>query len=314
MIKTIHCTEHNQKLQAIFEDPETLPDLNYVWIDLLAPTDHEVEVVQQHFSLLLLDKETASDIEASSKVFVGQDLIVMHMVYVNENDSAQLHLTPVWFYLFRHKLLSVRQQNISTFNGVRDTILKSPEFNSGSEIGFLLVSERIDHSAKKMKEMIMTISLLNGKINVQRNLGKEIINELNLNMEYLLMFRISMMNTELTLSHLLLIPSLAERLRPKLKIMQNDVKTLLEYSEFSINRLDYMLTTFTAYISIEQNNSMKIFTMVTVASTPAIFITSFYGMNFQGIPWIHWKYGFEGACLLMLSLTVLSVYWFRKMK
>ena len=59
---------------------------------------------------------------------------------------------------------------------------------------------------------------------------------------------------------------------------------------------------------------MKIFTMVTVASTPAIFITSFYGMNFQGIPWIHWKYGFEGACLLMLSLTVLSVYWFRKMK
>ncbi len=314
MIKTIHCNEANQKEHLVFENPDGLPDLNYVWIDLLNPTDEEIDAVQRHFSILLLDKEQASDIEASSKIFIGPDLIVLHMIYVNENDSAQLHLTPVWFYLFNHKLLSVRQQNISTFNGVRDTILKSGDYNSGSEIGFLLVSERIDHSAKKMKEMIMTISLLNSKINVQRDLGKEIINELNVNMEYLLMFRISMMNTELTLSHLLLIPALADRLRPKLKIMQNDVKTLLEYSEFSINRLDYMLTTFTAYVSIEQNNSMKIFTMVTVASTPAIFITSFYGMNFQGIPWIHWKYGFEGACLLMLSLTVLSIYWFRKMK
>ncbi len=74
--------------------------------------------------------------------------------------------------------------------------------------------------------------------------------------------------------------------------MQRDVKTVLEYSEFSINRLDYMLTTF-------------------VASTPAIFISSFYGMNLEGIPMLHWKYGFEVACVVMIALTILSVYWFR---
>ena len=314
MIKTIHKNEHHVKEQSLFENPESLPDLDYVWIDLLSPTDHECSLVQDHFSISLLDKEESSEVEASSKIFSKDGLIVLNLVYLSEKDGEAVHLTPVWFYLFRHKLLSVRSQNIVTFNGVRDTILKSLHFNTGGEIGFLLVEERIDYAAMKMKDMILTISALNSKIKVQRDLSKKIIHELNERMEYLLMFRVATMNTELTLSHLMTLPTLHEKQKLKIGIMQNDVRTLLEYSEFSINRLDYMLTTFTAYISIDQNNSMKVFTMITVAATPAIFISSFYGMNLEGIPMIHWKHGFEVACVLMVALTILSVYWFRRLK
>ncbi len=313
MIKTIHKKEDHSKEQRLFENPDKLPDLDYIWIDLLSPTEKECRLVEQHFSIFLLDQEQSNDIEASSKVFIEGDMVVMNLIYVSEKEGYGSHLTPVWFYLFHHKLLSVRTENIGTFNGVRSTILKSDKLNNGSEIGFLLVDERIDHAAMKMKEMIINISILNGKINLNRDLSKNIITELNESMEYLLMFRIATMNTELTLSHLINLPVLAEKQKGKLK-MQGDVKTLLEYSEFSINRLDYMLTTFTAYVSIEQNNSMKVFTMITVASTPAIFISSFYGMNFEGIPLIHWKHGFATACILMFILTAFSIFLFRKVK
>jgi magnesium transporter len=314
MIKTIFKNEHHVKEQKLFDNPEMLPDLDYLWIDLLSPTDQECRLVENHFSVNLLNQEQSSEIEASSKIYIKDGLIVLNLVYLSEKEGELTQLTPVWFYLFNHKLLSVRSQNIGTFNGVRDTILKSFHFNTGGEIGFLLVEERIDHAAMKMKDMIMTITGLNNKINVHRDLRKEIINELNDRMEYLLMFRVATMNTELTLSHLMVLPTLHEKQKLKIHIMQKDVKTLLEYSEFSINRIDYMLTTFTAYISIEQNNSMKIFTMITVASTPAIFISSFYGMNLEGIPMLHWKYGFAAACILMVVLTALSVYWFRRLK
>jgi magnesium transporter len=314
MIKTIYRNELHVKEQRLFQNPDFLPDLDYLWIDLLAPTDQECRLVESHFSVSLLNQEQSSEIEASSKILIEEGLIVLNLVYVSEKEGESAQLTPVWFYLFNHKLLSVRSQNIGTFNGVRDTILKSMQFNTGSEIGFLLVEERIDHAAMKMKEMILTISTLNSKINIQRDLSKQIIHELNERMEYLLMFRVATMNTELTLSHLMMLPTLHEKQKLKIHIMQNDVKTLLEYSEFSINRLDYMLTTFTAYISIEQNNSMKVFTMVTVASTPAIFISSFYGMNFEGIPMMHWKHGFIAACVLMVALTAISIYLFRKIK
>jgi len=314
MIKTIHKKENHSKEQSLFDNPEELPALDYIWIDLLSPTEKECRLVEKHFSILLLDQEQSNDIEASSKVFMEGDMIVMNLIYVSEREGYGSRLTPVWFYLFQHKLLSVRTENIETFNGVRNSILKSDKMNTGSEIGFLLVDERIDHAAMKMKEMILNISVLNGKINLNRDLSKNIITELNERMEYLLMFRIATMNTELTLSHLMNLPVLAEKQKGKLKTMQGDVKTLLEYSEFSINRLDYMLTTFTAYVSIEQNNSMKVFTMITVASTPAIFISSFYGMNFEGIPLMHWKHGFATACILMAILTAFSIYLFRKVK
>lgn len=314
MIKTIYKSERHLKEQQLFNDPESLPRLDYLWIDLLSPTEHECRIVEEHFSICLLNQEQSEEIEASSKIFIRRNLIVLNLVYLSEKEGEGAQLTPVWFYLFEHKLLSVRTQNIATFNGVRDTILKSIQFNTGSEVGFLLVEERIDHAAMNMKNMILTISALNSKINVQRDLRNEIIHELNDRMEYLLMFRVASMNTELTLSHLRSLPALQDKQKIKLKIMQNDVKTLLEYSEFSINRLDYMLTTFTAYISIEQNNSMKVFTMVTVASTPAIFISSFYGMNFDWVPMMHWKYGFQIAVVLMIALTFCAVYWFRRLK
>jgi len=314
MIKTIFKSERHLKEQQLFSDPESLPDLDYLWIDLLSPTEEECRVVEKHFSLKLLNQEQADEIEASSKVYIKGNLIILNLIYLSEKEGESAQLTPVWFYLFEHRLLSVRTQNIATFNGVRDTILKSILFNTGSEIGFLLVEERIDHAAMKMKSMILTISTLNSKINVQRDLSNKVIHELNERMEYLLMFRVATMNTELILSHLLSLPALKEKQKGKMKLMQNNVKTLLEYSEFSINRLDYMLTTFTAYVSIEQNNSMKIFTMVTVASTPAIFISSFYGMNFDWVPMMHWKYGFQIAVVLMIGLTFLSVYLFRRIK
>lgn len=314
MIKTIYKSGHHLKEQQIFNDPEFLPELDYVWIDLLSPTEQECRIVEEHFSVMLLNQEEADEIEASSKIFIKKNVIVLNLIYLSEKEGEGAQLTPVWFYLFGNKLLSVRTQNIATFNGVRDTIHKSIHFNTGSEIGFLLVEERIDHAAMKMKSMMLTISTLNSKINVQRDLSSEILHELNERMEYLLMFRVATMNTELILSRLMSLPTLPHNQKSKLKTMQGDVKTLLEYSEFSINRLDYMLTTFTAYISIEQNNSMKVFTMVTVASTPAIFISSFYGMNFDWVPMMHWKYGFQVAVVLMIALTFFAVYLFRRLK
>ncbi len=311
MIKAIYKNGNGQKEQQIFEDPAQLPDLDYIWIDLLSPTASECRKVEEHFSIVLLNEEQSNEIEASSKIIISGDLLVLNVIYVNEKEGYGSQLTPVSFYLFSKKLLTLRTQDIDSFNNVSHTVLATDQFNTGGEVGFLLVAERIDHAAMKMREMIITISALNKKINMQRDLGKDILNELNERMEYLLMFRIAMMNKELTLSHLLLMPDIIEQSKLRLKIMQKDVKSLLEYSEFSINRLDYMLTTFTAYLSIEQNNSMKVFTMVSVVSTPAILIVGFYGMNFENIPLLHTHYGYLVACILMVIMTIGFVIWFK---
>ena len=44
-------------------------------------------------------------------------------------------------------------------------------------------------------------------------------------------------------------------------------------------------------VTIDQNNILKIFSVVTVFLLPPSVIGAFYGMNFEHIPWLHEPWG-----------------------
>jgi magnesium transporter len=238
----------------------------------------------------------------------------MHLIYVHGREGYGSDLSSVSFYLFQKKLITIRQQSIMSFEKVRNTVLLKDECDSGAEIGFLLVSERIDHAAKKMKEMIRKISDINYKINYQKDFQKHVLVDINEQMEYLLMFRIAMMNKELTLSHLLMIKGQSDEYKSRIANMRDEVKSLLDYSAFNINRLDFMLSSFSANISIEQNNHMKIFTKVAVCVAPATLLAGVFGMNFKNMPELEWQYGYLYALVFMAAITFLSIIWFNRVK
>ena len=53
-------------------------------------------------------------------------------------------------------------------------------------------------------------------------------------------------------------------------------------------------------INIEQNNVIKILTVASVAFLPPTLIASLYGMNFELMPELHWRWGYPMAVGLML--------------
>lgn len=64
-----------------------------------------------------------------------------------------------------------------------------------------------------------------------------------------------------------------------------------------------------AQIDIEQNNLMRLFTVITTVFQPLTLMVGWYGMNFSGMSELHWKYAypvFIGAsmlvCVLLLAL------------
>ena len=61
---------------------------------------------------------------------------------------------------------------------------------------------------------------------------------------------------------------------------------------------------------IEQNAIIKIFSVAAVVFLPPTLIASIYGMNFDLIPELHWRYGYPFALLLMvLSACVPFLYF-----
>ena len=69
------------------------------------------------------------------------------------------------------------------------------------------------------------------------------------------------------------------------------------------------------YLSVQNqklNEVMKVLTVIATLFIPLTFIASIYGMNFEHMPELHWRYGYAWALGLM-GLTALGfVGYFKK--
>lgn len=62
------------------------------------------------------------------------------------------------------------------------------------------------------------------------------------------------------------------------------------------------------------NEIMKVLTLFAAIFIPLTFIAGIYGMNFENMPELSWKWGYFGVLGVMASLTVIMVLFFKKNK
>lgn len=71
---------------------------------------------------------------------------------------------------------------------------------------------------------------------------------------------------------------------------------------------------YQSQLSIEQNDFMKVFTIITSIFLPLTLITGWYGMNFQFMPALHWKYGYPCVIVVSVAISILMILYFKKKK
>lgn len=70
-----------------------------------------------------------------------------------------------------------------------------------------------------------------------------------------------------------------------------------------------------SYISLnahQTNRVMKVLTVITTIFMPLTFIAGIYGMNFENMPELKWKYGYFGTLYLMFLIGIGMFIWFKK--
>ena len=67
-----------------------------------------------------------------------------------------------------------------------------------------------------------------------------------------------------------------------------------------------------AAISNQTNEVMKTLTTIATIFIPLSFIAGVYGMNFDHMPELHWRYGYPLALSLMGSVVACLLFWFRR--
>lgn len=72
-----------------------------------------------------------------------------------------------------------------------------------------------------------------------------------------------------------------------------------------------MLDATLGMVSLEQNNVIKIFSVMAVVLLPPTLIASIYGMNFHHMPELNWTYGYPFALVLMAIVAVAPYFFFK---
>jgi magnesium transporter len=78
--------------------------------------------------------------------------------------------------------------------------------------------------------------------------------------------------------------------------------------------LSSMIDVYLSSLSNRMNDIMKVLTVIATIFIPLTFIAGVYGMNFENMPELKWRWGYHFALLLMATVGIIMFTYFKKKK
>ena len=94
--------------------------------------------------------------------------------------------------------------------------------------------------------------------------------------------------------------------------MQEKLIPRIHGADRLVKNIAFLLDAALGLINIEQNGTIKIFSVMAVIFMPPTLVASIYGMNFHHMPELNWMLGYPAALGLMVVSAIVPVIWFRK--
>jgi magnesium transporter len=98
-----------------------------------------------------------------------------------------------------------------------------------------------------------------------------------------------------------------------MKLAARDVRSLEDQVAFLSNKITFLLDASLGLISVQQNEVIRVLTVVATFFFPPTLIGTVYGMNFQAMPELDWLFGYPFALVLM-ALSALGPFIYFKRK
>ncbi len=107
-------------------------------------------------------------------------------------------------------------------------------------------------------------------------------------------------------------PFLGKSTRMFLRDVYDHTIQLIDNVEVSREITSGLLEVHLSSLSNRTNQVMKVLTIVATIFIPLTFVVGVYGMNFDYMPELQWKWGYPGVMLLMLFAALGMLWFFRK--
>lgn len=282
-----------------------------IWIDLLDVSDKTEDTLETFLKIDIQEDEEMEEIEMSSRYIQTDDSIVINSNFMRDNYEVE----PVNFILKNNILVSSRDAELGSFNEtMRKMFVNTRNYPTGFHVLTALMETRVEMDADLIEDTTDFITKLSGEINATDTVDEDVLIQIKDLQEKVTIIRQNIMDKQRVISNLLKCDFYPEDLQARLTMIIKDINSLYDYTRFGFDRLDYLQDTFLGLVNIEQNKIIKIFTVVNVIFLPPTLIASMYGMNFDFMPELHWRFGYLFSLVLMVVCTLFILLIFKLKK
>jgi len=96
--------------------------------------------------------------------------------------------------------------------------------------------------------------------------------------------------------------------------LNNSCSYAIEEVNSTYNSLEGLTNIYFASLSHKMNETMKVLTTVATIFIPLTFIAGIYGMNFENMPELKWRYGYFGIWGVMITVLIGMIIYFKRKK
>jgi len=310
-----------QGLIRLDPPPAVIPE-HCLWVDLFEPTLEEEHAVEQFLAIEVPTREEMREIETSNRLYEEDGALYMTATVLKGIDTERPEAAAVTFILVRNKLITNRYHDPLPF---RRFIAHAERHPSVSTSAPAILAGLLESIIERIADLLERVGgdldeLSAGVFRPQRsrkNFSRDmrgVMERIGRDGDLISKARESLVSLGRLLSFAQQSGALAlsTELRARFRTLARDVLALADHATFVSNKASFMLQATLGLINIEQNDIIKIFSVVAVVFLPPTLIASIYGMNFRVMPELDWTLGYPLALLMMVASAVLPYLFFKR--
>ena len=285
----------------------------FVWIGLHEPGRPLLQKIQEEFNLHPLAVEDAQHAHQRPKIETYGNGVFIALKTAQFRDSA-LHFGESHLFLGRNYLISVRHGASTGYAGVRARCEQQPEYlRQGSAFALYAIIDQIvdnyvpavdgfENELSNIEHLIFEGSFNRSTLMRLYDLRRELVD-----LRLAVVPIIDICN-QLARFHEALVP---DPVRPYFRDIADHAMRINEAIDTMREMLTGAMDVNVAMVTIRQNEIVKkLAGWAAILALPTL-VASIYGMNFEFMPELKWRYGYP----VVLLVTCIGVWWlFRRLK
>jgi magnesium transporter len=262
------------------------------------------------------------EIEISSRLYIENGARYMTATLMCQSDTDMPRTTPITFILAGHRLVTVRYDTPKPFPLVENKLARSCAPGITGEMVLMeLLDAVIDRCADILERCGSDIDQVSHDIfepeserHGHAKQYSQILIQIGRKGDLTSKVRESLVSIGRVVTFMSAVMEgikWSKDMREQLKTMQRDVGSLTDHASYLSNKITFVLDAMLGVVNLEQNNIIKLFSVMAVVLMPPTLIASIYGMNFKVMPELEWVHGYPMALLMMVAAAIGPYFIFR---